>query len=164
MAEEEKDLEQNEGTEQNTFGAEDYLKSLDDLRKGTVKKEEYDKIVGENKKLLEALENGGGYMKENEAEKVDISDLRKKLFNKANYATDLAYFTDALALRDAILDGGDPDPFLPYNRDYNPTNEDIERAERIASELKECVEYANGDPLVFTSELQRRGVKFDKKR
>lgn len=152
--------------EQNTdptesFGAKDYLDSLEAIKQNTVSKTDYEKIAKENRELVKALTEGGGYFGESKDVKTDVGKLREKLFGKAVYSSDLEYFTDMLELRDAVLAEGQPDPFLPFNRDYRPKDEDIATAERIAEELKACVEYAGGDPLVFTSELQRRGVKFD---
>ena len=35
---------------------------------------------------------------------------------------------------------------------------DYEAAERVATVVRECIEYAKGDSAVFTNELQRRTV------
>lgn len=57
-----------------------------------------------------------------------------------------------------MISEGKPDPFLPVGKQILPTDEDIACAEKVASVLKECVNYAEGDSAVFTNELQRRLV------
>lgn len=72
--------------------------------------------------------------------------------------SNLQYIERTLALREALIAEGKPDPFLPVGSQIMPTEEDIAAANRVATVLKECVEYAQGDSSVFTNELQRRLV------
>ena len=53
---------------------------------------------------------------------------------------------------------GKPDPFLPVGSQILPDDADIAAANKVATVLQECVDYANGDSSVFTNELQRRLV------
>ena len=154
---------QTEETTEQTMSADTYVKSLEDLKKNMVKKEKYDEVMADNARLVKALEEGGGYNKEEEAPAVDTEALRNKLFKRATYANDLEYFSDAMALRDAILAEGKPDPFLPFNKEYVPSEEDVARAQFIADEIKASIEYAKGDPMLFSNELQRRGVKINQR-
>ena len=87
--------------------------------------------------------------------KPDLDDLRKKLFTKKS-KNDLEYFTNLLALRDGVMADGQPDPFLPINREFRATAQDEADAERIATQIKEAIEYADGDPAVFSNDLRRR--------
>lgn len=150
--------------DQNPFGAQDYLKALEEIRKGTVEKDKYDKLAEENRQLVKSLANGS--MREQEQEShVSSSEVEARLFAKRpKYRNDLEYFTDVLLYRDALIAEGQEDPFLPLNHDYVPTQADAERAEEIAEALKGCVEYADGDPSIFTSELKRRGVNINTRR
>ena len=50
MAEEEKKLTGNE---------EDYIETIQKLKESTVSREDYDKLVADNKKLIETLAQGG---------------------------------------------------------------------------------------------------------
>ena len=60
-----------------------------------------------------------------------------------------------MKLREALLEKGEKDPFLPYGKNIIPTDEDIATADRVARVLQECVDYADGDSDIFTNELQR---------
>lgn len=162
MAEEEKTgIEEGTGGD---FSAEDYIKKLDEIRSGMVPKDKYDKLAGENKQLVEALAKGN-YEQPDMDTPADPSEIGKKLFAKSpKYHNDLEYFTDVLAYRDAVIESGSQDPFLPYSHDYVPSESETRRAQEIADILKECVEYADGDPSIFTSELKRRGVNIETRR
>ena len=89
-------------------------------------------------------------------EPVDINKIRKDLFNRDGHMSNLDYISSALKLRDALLEKGERDPFLPYGDKVNLTAEHYDKAETVATVLKECVEFADGDSGIFTAELQRR--------
>ena len=74
------------------------------------------------------------------------------------HQSNLEYWENALNLRQALIDSGENDPFLPYGHKIVPTTEDVECANRVAEVVKECIEYANGDSQLFTNELNRRTV------
>ena len=44
---------------------------------------------------------------------------------------------------------------LPVGHDVVPTDQDVEAANRVAEGIAQCIKYAQGDPVVFTNELQR---------
>lgn len=147
----------NETPEEQTFSAQDYINNLNALKENMISRDEYNKVVADNKKLVNALSSGGYMEREEQKQAVDVDALRRSLFSpETQRKTNLQYFTEVLALRDALIERGEQDPFLPFNREYVPTPQDMDDAERIANNLKECVEYANGDPSVFNVELQRR--------
>jgi len=152
MADEEKTV-----TENVEFSAQDYLNNLNALKQTTVSKDEYNKVVSENKKLADALMNGYSMEAPKEEKPIDIAALRKELFgNKYKKTTDLEFFTKIEELTKGIEQAGGIDPFLPVSKDYIPTGEDIDRAERLHSVIRECIDWAQGDPQAFTNELQRR--------
>lgn len=131
-----------------------YIEALKEIKENTVDKEKYNKLLEENKKLLDTVINGGDVQYEIQEEKVDISKLRNELFNSDK--TNLEYVEGALKLRKALMEKGEPDPFLPIGNQISPDDNDIKTAQKVADILQECVEYANGDSSVFTNELMRR--------
>ncbi len=139
-----------------------YIDALNKMKENMVDKTKYDKLVEDNKKLVEALANGNHFEEEEQESMEPSSEIAKRIFkNSKRYRNDLEFFTDALAYRDALIEEGQVDPFLPFNHDYSPDESDVQKAQDIADALKECVEYAQGDPKLFTSELMRRGVKIN---
>ena len=156
MSEEEREQQNPDNEPEMT--ANEYINQIKDLKEKTVSREEYERIKNDNKELAKALINGTGAnipgitKAEN---KPDLDDLRKKLFTKKS-KNDLEYFTNLLALRDGVMADGQPDPFLPINREFRATAQDEADAERIATQIKEAIEYANGDPAVFSNDLRRR--------
>ena len=130
----------------------DYIEAIKEMKQNTVDKATYNKLKEENKQLLNSLVNGET-IDVPKKEEVDINALRKDLFN--NDQTNLQYIEKALKLREALLEKGEKDPFLPYGKNIIPTDEDIATADRVARVLQECVDYADGDSDIFTNELQR---------
>lgn len=134
----------------------DYIEQIKKLKENTVSKTDYTKLQEENKKLLQSLVNGETIQQE--AQPVDIGALRKELFSGDADFSNLDYMTKVMDLRDAIIEAGGTDPFLPYGKKILPTDDDIATANRVAETIKECIEYAEGDSQVFTNELQRRMI------
>ena len=139
----------------------DYIAQIENLKESSVSKDDYNKLKADNKRLIEALANGTP-MEDAVGSKVNavdkINECRKKLFGKGNNLTNLEYCDTALQLRDALIENGNKDPFLPFGHNVVVTDSDNETAERVATILKECIDYADGDSDVFTNELQRRTV------
>lgn len=135
-----------------------YLEQIQNLKKSTVSKSEYEKVLDENKKLLDAVINGQPAEQPSAPKpKVDKDKLRQELYGQnADSLSNLEYITKTLELRQAIIDEGGNDPFLPFGEKISPTDEDYAAAQRVGKILQECVEYAQGDSEVFTNELQRR--------
>ena len=132
----------------------DYVAAINELKANSVSKTEYSKLRAENKKLLDALVNGQQIDLPKE-EPVDVNELRKKLFNKDANLNNLEYVDTALKLRNALIEQGERDPFLPVGDRVSETAEMYDIAQRVADGLQECVDFADGDSGIFTAQLQR---------
>ena len=143
----------------NTGNEPDYIAEIQKLKANTVSLDDYNRLKADNKKLINALATGEtiGSTEQSNPEK-NINDLRNKLLKNGSNLNNLEYVKTAVDLRDALIAQGQKDPFLPYGEGVLPTAEDVECANRVASVFKECIDYADGDPDIFTSELQRRTV------
>lgn len=154
LEEEEKDVS---GTvEDNT---QDYLAAIKELKKNSVDRSEYDKLRAENKKLIDAVVNGQPGQEAQvvvKHSKEQIDELRNDLFNSPRELNNLEFITKTMELREALMENGEPDPFLPVGKQISPTRDDIEGAEKVAQVYQECIDYAEGDSEVFTNELMRR--------
>ena len=153
---EEKEISVTGTVEDNT---QDYLAAIKELKENSVNRSEYDKLRAENKKLIDAVVNGQPGQEEpafTKHSKEQIDDLRNELFNSPRELNNLEYITKAMELREALIENGEPDPFLPVGKQISPTRDDLEGAEKVAQVYKECIEYAEGDSEVFTNELMRR--------
>lgn len=154
-------LNENENTRVENFDnaetdtTQDYISTITEMKKNSVARETYDKLKAENKQLLDALVNGKEIDIKKE-EPVDISKLRADLFNKDKQLSNLDYVSSALKLRNALLETGERDPFLPYGDKVTLTAEHYDKAEQVAAVLQECVDFADGDSGIFSAELQRR--------
>ena len=133
----------------------DYLAAINELKQNSVNREDYNKLKAENKKLLDSIVNNVPVEVQSPQRK-SIEELRAAYLKEDQ--TNLEYISNALKLREALISEGKPDPFLPIGEQILPTDEDIAAANKVASVLQECVDYAEGDSAVFTNELQRRLV------
>ena len=133
----------------------DYLAAINELKQNSVDRSKYEELRAENKKLLDSIVNGTEVAQPVE-EKKSVEELRANYLKEDQ--SNLEYITNALKLREALMAEGKPDPFLPIGEQILPTDEDVATANKVASVLQECVDYAEGDSNVFTNELQRRLV------
>lgn len=136
----------------------DYIEAIKEMKQNSVTRESYDKLKSENQRLLDALVQGKEIEITNNREPVDINKLRKELFNtsREKNISNIDWVSNALKLRDALLEKGERDPFVPYGDKVTLTAEHFDKANMIAEGLRECVEFADGDSGIFTAELQRR--------
>ena len=132
----------------------DYVQAINELKANSVSKSEYAKLRAENKKLLDALVNGQQINLPQEP-KESIEDLRKKLFKMDNGLSNLEYVDTALKLRNALIEKGERDPFLPVGDRVDENPEIYAAAQRVADGLQACVDFADGDSGIFTAQLQR---------
>lgn len=134
-----------------------YIETIKQLKQTTVPRTELEKLQAENQKLLSTLLEGG----ELEAaattpQKRSSDEIRKELFSdNAENMSNLELAQKAIELREAILDEGGIDPFVPQGHKILAEDSDFAAAEKVAEALKSCIEYANGDSEVFTNELMR---------
>ena len=151
--EENKEMIQEEEVKEPTN--EQYIDAIKQIQANTVSKEKYNELLNENKKLLNSLVNGETIkVEEKKASQEDIINLRKKL--RSEDLSNLDYIKTTLELRKALIDNGQPDPFLPKGQQITITANDIASANHCAEVYQECIDYADGDSQLFTQELQRR--------
>ena len=146
----------------------DYISLIEELKNNTVKKEDYDKLKQDHTRLLQSIINGenidididaDGKPESETPEELNtrISALRKELFNSQDGdMTNLDFISKTMQLREALIKKGEQDIFLPSGKNITPSEEDIKSAQRVADVYQQCIDYAKGDPIVFTNELQRR--------
>ena len=146
------------GTESQIDTNQDYISALNEMKQNTVPKEAYDKLRADNKKLLDTIVSGQSLEQTEVKEEVDVDVLRKELFGKSRKdLSNLEYVDKTLKLRKALMEKGEPDPFvMKAGRTSSPEAEDFKKAERVASVLQECVDIADGNDSVFDNEFQRR--------
>jgi hypothetical protein len=153
MDDKELDLQQEQPTEEIEDISKKYLDEIETLKNNTVSKDRYLQLQKENKTLYESIKNGEKVSTDTSDQKVDVDALRKELFTQDN--TNLDFWKKALKLRKTLMEEGKQDPFLPVGHNIVPTEEDIAAANRVAEGVNQCIEYAKGDPDIFTNELQR---------
>ena len=132
-------------------------KALKEMRENSVPKEDYEKVVNENKELVAQIINGDGGAGNGQPtpEKVDIKALREELYGpKSSDLSNLDFWKKTLKLRGAVIEQEGYDPFLPHGSKIKPNEQDVERANAVAETVQKCIDEANGNSEVFTALLQ----------
>lgn len=152
MEEKEQSVTAQENVEQDTNN---YIEAIKEIKANSVSKDAYKKLQDENKKLLESLIAGETIEvpKTTVEEKVDLNALRKHL-DEAESPID--YCKTSLKLHEETLKQLGYNDYLPNGKKIRPTKEDEEKANLFIKEIKECIDYADGDDQLFIQELQRR--------
>ena len=151
------ELENNQSVSQqeevNTGAEVDPIEALREIKKNSVPRSEYDRVVAERNKIFAAYANGEREEQPEKQTPVDVDALRKDILS--GELPNLEYAEKVIALRNELIAQGQRDPFLPYGKDVYPTMEDEAEAQAVADALEDCIEAANGDSAIFTNELQR---------
>ena len=137
-----------------------YIDAIKSIKENSVSTEVYNQMKKERDELLNSIVTGTASFKPDEEpveEPVDIAALREDIFNGDN--TNLQYVEKTLKLRNELIKRGERDPFLPWGKNINPTTDDMDKADKVAAVLQDCVDIADGDSQIFTRELQRRTVE-----
>ena len=140
----------------------DYISAINEIKQNTVSKEAYNKVVEDNKKLLDSLVHGtgNGQDQEQKPKEPDIDELREELYGvNRNDMTNYEYVDKTLQLRKAIMDKGGGDPFVPSGMKIQPSLEEFQKAQNVADILQEQVDDVKnnygGDPSIFNDKLSR---------
>ena len=132
-----------------------YIDEIQNLKENTVSKDQYEKKCEENRRLIQSLANGTPLPGAEQAPpKPSIEELRKKLAN-GDQLSNLEYVKTVLDLRNSLIEKGEQDPFVPQGANVTPEATDWATAQRVADAFQSCIDYADGDSEIFTSELMR---------
>jgi len=138
-------------------------KALKETRENSVPKADYDKLLAEKNKLVAEIINGedggdnGQHTSAPQDLDAEIKGLREDLYGpKCSELNNLQFWEKTLALREAVIKKGDPDPFLPVGAKISPTDDDAVKAQNVADVVRQCIDESEGNSEVFTALLQSR--------
>lgn len=138
----------------------DYIAAIQQLKATTVSKDDYDALVAERKQLLDSIVNGTASTQESESNTPDYETIKKecrtKLFSEGSELSNLEYCKTALELRDAVLQTEGIDIFVGSGHQLTPSQDDYDKAQRVADIMQECIDEAGGNSAIFTAQLQTR--------
>lgn len=112
-----------------------------------VSKEEYERVLKEKNDLVTSILNGEREHEEVEEDTRTLQELAEAV-NKEDQ-TNLGYWKNVLAYREKAIEEKGVDPFLPTGFKVSATDEDIEKAEKVANGIASMIERSNGNPNVF---------------
>ena len=150
----ENDLNSESANEVNTTETEfDPVQARNEVKRDSVSKEKYDKVVAEKNKYLKALIDGNQVAEAQPKEPVDVDALRRDLFGRE--LSDLEYAKKALELRNELIEREGVDIFVGKGSKLTPDASDYEAAQRVADAFESCIEIADGNSEIFKRELMR---------
>lgn len=149
-----------EAAKQQDVAYDNLAEELKKVKQNSVSKEEYDRLVQRNKQLseryLDSLDEQNNKAKSEEP-KPDVQKMRDELFgDNRKEMTNLEYMDKVVKFRDAAIESGERDPFLPTGGQDKDSLEAHNTAEKVANGLKQMIKDANGSPEAFNALYQAR--------
>lgn len=143
-----------------------YLDAIKDLKANTVSKASYDALQADNKRLLDAVINGIPTSDQpKEEEKIPSRKECYEKYMKNEFSSDLDYWKNIVALRDATIKEYGKDPCVTGNFGTTPNGDKLAaeygEAESVEDEfntLKAIINESNNDPATFEL-LMRQAIK-----
>lgn len=139
----------NEQIENSMEGEVSAVDIITEMRQNTVPKDKYNKVMEENQKLMRALANGETVQVE-APKKPTALELHNEWANREGKSS-IQIAKDTLALRDAMIEEGMRDPFLPNGKDFVPEAQDLKDTEDVAALLQWSIDNADANSGVFNS-------------
>ena len=138
-------VENNNTTVQNN---DEFIQKLDEIKKGMVNKEDFDKLAEDNKKLREALMNSLN-QSANEPSK-SAEELAKEYLDLASKGADsLTMAKKTLEYRNQMLKETDGKVDVFMNKALRKTNPNS--GEMLATFLTKAIEESDGHPAMFSA-------------
>lgn len=131
-----------------------YIQAIQELKDNSVDRKLYNKLRDERDMLIKSLANGDTFATAEVEQVRSLTECREDFCTRTN--SQCEYMERLLALRDAAMREGQPDPFVAEGHYVKPTAYDYQRAQEIADIYRECLDYADGNDQVFMNEVYRR--------
>ena len=127
----------------------DLLNQVEEMKKNSVPKEEYEKLKEKNKMLMKRIVEGGG-QRDKAEETVDLGKIREELFVKnAEGLSKRDFWEKVLTLRHERLKNEGVDIFLPRGSKTRYTRLDIESANKVDETISQMLEDTKDNPEYF---------------
>lgn len=129
----------------------DYVELIKTYKENSVSKAEYEKVRNDLARMTKAYMEGEHIPAPVEEKKVDPADIANEIATINSSWSNLDVAKKLLEYRQAMVDNGYKDPFLPHGHDVQITQNDYFTAEHFQAKLEECIEKAEGDPTAFVN-------------
>ena len=131
------------------------LKKFEELKKNSVSKDEYNRVMELNAKLVESLsEHTETHHEDKPEEPKDLKKMSADLLDLEN-VTNLEYMKKSLEWRKEVIKQGHKDPWLATSDHTAPTPEEIANVEAVEKGVQACIDECNGNPKIFNALMQR---------
>lgn len=137
----------------------DYIDAIQELKANSVSIDRYNRVVEENKSLIQTLAQGGTLPNAGLPVERSAEEIKKELWGSEPITSQTKFVELSLELRDAVLRETGEDIYVSTGHYITPNAEAYASAEKSATIYRECLDYANGNDEVFINELSRRMVE-----
>ena len=125
------------------------LDEVENLKKNSVSKEEYEKLKSKNKELMKRIVEGGGQEEKSE-DTPDLDKIREALFVKnAEGLSKRDFWINVLTLRHERLKNEGVDIFLPKGQKTRYNRSDIESANKVDEVISDLIDQTEDNPAYF---------------
>lgn len=146
-----------------SYGASDYAKDIETLRKSTVSREAYTKLQEENKTLRDQILNGGFAASDKEGEKEpkvrELKEITPEFMKMNRETTNLEYWTKFMETRDAYIAKYGIDPCVTHGiSPSGPVTPDYGEEEAVAANMeviRNLTIQFKGDPEGFRLAMKK---------
>ena len=135
-----------------TNPADAYAEALEELRRTSVSREEYEKILTERNNLIKLTAEHRDPHRPAPEEPVNLEETRKNVLSER--LTNYDYISNVMKLRKGIMESGGRDPFVSPDSDHY--EEDVKAAEKVAKLLEETLDFCKDKPELFSAVLTSR--------
>lgn len=138
-----------EGTAPNDF---DLLNEVKKLKENSVPKEEYDKLLAENKKIIRDFVYGSGDSSNVGEAKPNIEELRNKIFgDNVEQMSNRDFWKNVSELYHTRLEQDGENIFLPKGKKTRYERKDYEVVESMMNTIDLMLEDSKDNPSLFTT-------------
>lgn len=138
-----------EGMEQN------YLDTIQEMKRTMIGRDKYDALVAENAKLLDAVVNGQAIeTAPQEQPKLRTPDeVYQDFIVSDKPRNDIERAKLWIEYRESCKAAGEPDPYVSNRK--KPSAAELESVDNTQRVLEHCIEYSGGNEEIFSTELKR---------
>lgn len=127
----------------------DLLNQVEEMKKNSVPKEQYQKLVEKNKLLMKKIVEGGG-QEDKASDPVDLTKLREEIFgDNVETLSNRDFWDKVLTLRHERLKNEGVDIFLPKGTKTRYTREDYDSANKVDEVISQMLEDSKDNPQLF---------------
>ena len=134
-----------------------YIDALKKMKETSVSRDAYDKLMADNKALLDAMINGRDIeLPAKEEPEVDVKKLREEYLATDGSESNIDFFKKLMTLRNETIKEYGQDPIFAKGHKYTSSANEMQEISEAYNIISDCLEQSDGDNDTFMRLLNRR--------